>query len=137
MRTYGLKEDYYLEAREGGVDFIRFDGEAPPVVKHSFGDLLLGVSDRNMRGEEVVITPDLVVLSTGIVANPDARSLSPMLKVPLTSDGFFLEAHVKLRPVDFATDGIFVAGLAHYPKTISESVTSACAAAARAETVLS
>jgi heterodisulfide reductase subunit A len=137
MRTYGFKEDYYLEAREGGVDFVRFDGGAPPVVEHSFGDLLLKVSDQNMRGEEVVVTPDLVVLSTGIVANPDALSLSPMLKVPLTSDGFFLEAHVKLRPVDFATDGVFVAGLAHYPKTISESLASACATAARAESVLS
>src|SRR5450756_929852 len=98
MRTYGFAEDYFLEARESGVDFIRFDGDTPPAVKHSFGDLLLRVADRNMRGEDVVITPDLVVLSAGIVANPDARSLSPMIKVPLTSDGFFLEAHVKLRP---------------------------------------
>ena len=137
MRTYGFNEDFFLEARDNGVDFIRFDGETPPVVKHSFGDLLLRVADQNLRGEEVVITPDLVVLSTGIVANPYARSLSPMLKVPLTSDGFFLEAHVKLRPVDFATDGVFVAGLAHYPKTISESLASACAAAARAESILS
>jgi len=137
LRTYGFKEDYYLKARESGVDFIRFDKDAPPTVKHNFGDLLLRVADQNLRGEDVVITPELVVLSTGIVANPDARELSPVLKVPLTSDGFFLEAHVKLRPVDFATDGVFVAGLAHYPKTISESVASACAAAARAESILS
>jgi heterodisulfide reductase subunit A len=137
LRTYGFNEDFFLEARDNGVDFIRFDGETPPVVKHSFGYLLLRVADQNLRGEEVVITPDLVVLSTGIVANPDARTLSPMLKVPLTSDGFFLEAHVKLRPVDFATDGIFTAGLAHYPKTISESLASAFAAAARAESILS
>ena len=77
-----------------------------------------------------------MVLSTGIISNPDARELGPKLKVPLTSDGFFLEAHVKLRPVDFATDGIFLAGLAHYPKTITESLTQAAAAAARAESIL-
>ena len=137
MRTYGLAEDRYLEAREKGVDFIRFDEDAPPEVKQSFGDLLVKVADQNLRGEEVAIACDLVVLSTGVVADPDAARLGPMLKVPLTSDGFFLEAHVKLRPVDFATDGVFVAGLAHYPKNIGESLTQACAAAARAESVLS
>ncbi|MBU4178687.1 MAG: 4Fe-4S dicluster domain-containing protein, partial [Actinobacteria bacterium] len=94
-------------------------------------------ADRNVRGEEVALVCDLVVLSAGVVANPDAAGLGPKLKVPLTADGFFLEAHVKLRPVDFATDGVFVAGLAHYPKTIGESLTQACAAAARAESVLS
>src|SRR5659263_329625 len=101
------------------------------------GDPQVRVADANIRGEEVVLNPDLVVLSCGVVANPDARSLGSKLKVPLTSDGFFLEAHVKLRPVDFATDGVFLAGLAHYPKTIAESLTQACAAAARAESVLS
>lgn len=137
LRTYGLKEDHYLEARELGVNFIRFDKDAPPVVGEIRGDLQVKVDDQNVRGEQVVLNPDLVVLSCGVVANPDARELAPRLKVPLTSDGFFLEAHVKLRPVDFATDGVFVAGLAHYPKTIAESLTQACAAAARAEAVLS
>ena len=137
VRTYGLAEDRYLEARDAGVDFIRFEKESPPEVIDVFGNLQVRVADANLRGEEVVINPDLVVLSCGVVANPDARGLAPKLKVPLTSDGFFLEAHVKLRPVDFATDGVFLAGLAHYPKTISESMTQACAAAARAESVLS
>ncbi|MBU4173394.1 MAG: FAD-dependent oxidoreductase [Actinobacteria bacterium] len=136
VRTYGFAEDRYLEARERGVGFIRFDEDEPPEVKHSFGDLLLKVADRNVRGEEVSLGCDLVVLSTGVAANPDAAELGPKLKVPLSADGFFLEAHVKLRPVDFATDGVFVAGLAHYPKTIGESLTQACAAAARAESVL-
>jgi heterodisulfide reductase subunit A len=136
VRTYGFAEDRYQEARERGVDFIRFDEDEPPEVKHSFGDLLVGVADRNVRGEEVSLVCDLVVLSTGVAANPDAAELGPKLKVPLTADGFFLEAHVKLRPVDFATDGVFVAGLAHYPKTIGESLTQALAAAARAESVL-
>jgi heterodisulfide reductase subunit A len=137
LRTYGLKEDRYLEAREAGVNFIRFEQDRPPEIAHVLGDLQVRVADANVRAEEVVLNPDLVVLSCGVIANPDARTLAPKLKVPLTSDGFFLEAHVKLRPVDFATDGVFVAGLAHYPKTIAESLTQACAAAARAEAVLS
>jgi len=137
LRTYGFKEDHYLEARDLGVNFIRFEKEQPPAVVDVMGDPQVRVADANIRGEEVVLNPDLVVLSCGVVANPDARSLGPKLKVPLTSDGFFLEAHVKLRPVDFATDGVFLAGLAHYPKTIAESLTQACAAAARAESVLS
>jgi len=136
LRTYGVNEDYYLEARDRGVNFIRYAEDSPPAVRRSFGDLVLKVQDRNLRGEEVVLNPDLVVLSTGVVSNPDARGIAPMLKVPLTSDGFFLEAHVKLRPVDFATDGVFVAGLAHYPKTIGESLAQARAAAARAESIL-
>jgi heterodisulfide reductase subunit A-like polyferredoxin len=80
-------------------------------VDISFGSPRVLVSDYNIRGEEVALNPDLVVLSAGVVSNPDARELGPKLKVPLTSDGFFLEAHVKLRPVDFATDGIFLPGL--------------------------
>jgi heterodisulfide reductase subunit A len=137
LRTYGFKEDNYLEARDLGVNFIRYEKEEPPRVDVGAGNLRVSVADQNVRGEQVVLSPDLVVLSAGVVSNPDARELGPKLKVPLTADGFFLEAHVKLRPVDFATDGIFLAGLAHYPKTISESLTQACAAAARAESVLS
>ncbi|MBN1289282.1 MAG: CoB--CoM heterodisulfide reductase iron-sulfur subunit A family protein [Actinobacteria bacterium] len=137
IRTYGMKEDYYLEARDRGVGFIRFEKDEPPEVRPRGGDVVVKVKDRNMRGEELLIHADLVVLSAGVVANPDALELGRQLKVPLTSDGFFLEAHVKLRPVDFATDGVFLAGLAHYPKTIAETVTQACAAAARAESVLS
>jgi heterodisulfide reductase subunit A len=137
LRTYGFKEDRYLEARAAGVNFVRFEKEAPPAVSELYGDLQVRVADANVRGEEVILNPDLVVLSCGVVSNPDARELGPRLKVPLTADGFFLEAHVKLRPVDFATDGVFLAGLAHYPKTISESLTQACAAAARAEGILS
>jgi heterodisulfide reductase subunit A len=83
------------------------------------------------------MSADLVVLSTGIEPNKDNRALSQLLKVPLDADGFFLEAHVKLRPVDFATEGVFVCGLAHYPKDISESIAQARAAASRAATLLS
>ena len=137
MRTYGLAEDKYLEARDAGVNFIRFEEDSPPKVKDVFGNVQVRVDDANLRGEEVVLNPDLVVLSCGVVSNPDARTLAPRLKVPLTADGFFLEAHVKLRPVDFSTDGVFLAGLAHFPKHLSESMTQASAAATRAESVLS
>jgi heterodisulfide reductase subunit A len=85
----------------------------------------------------VVLETGLVVLSAGVLANPDNQELAPKLKVPRNADGFFLEAHMKLRPVDFATDGVFVCGLAHAPKSIDESVAQAAAAAARAESILS
>lgn len=171
MRTYGSGEDRYLEARDRGINFIRYTPDAPPRLRPEPpgpsglkplprsglegvcpaggssgiqlgvpGDgerVLVTVGDGDLGGEEVLIAADLVVLSTGIVAGPGAAGLGPMLKVPLTREGFFLEAHVKLRPVDFATDGVFLAGMAHYPATISECLTQACAAAARAETVLS
>jgi heterodisulfide reductase subunit A len=87
-------------------------------------------------GRTFHINPDCVVLSPGIVPNPENKFLSQLLKVPLDSDGFFLEAHVKLRPVDFATDGVFVCGLAHYPKDISETIAQARAAAGRAAITL-
>jgi len=137
IRTYGFREDLYREAREAGVIFVRFEDGRQPRVAVAPRGLRVEVEDANLGGETVVIESDLVVLSTGITANPDNRELAPMLKVPRNAEGFFLEAHMKLRPVDFATDGIFVCGLAHAPKSIEESVSQAAAAAARAESVLS
>ncbi len=137
IRAYGLSEEKYLEARESGVRFVRFSEKDPPIVKPALGRISVVVKDRNMRGEEICVYPDLVVLSCGIIAREESLRLAPMLKVPLSPDGFFLEAHVKLRPVEFATDGVFLAGMAHYPKTIRESIASAQAAAAKAEVVLS
>ncbi|MDY6796148.1 MAG: CoB--CoM heterodisulfide reductase iron-sulfur subunit A family protein [Actinomycetota bacterium] len=137
VRTYGFREDLYREARERGVAFLRFEEELRPDVRGLWGDLQVRVPDANLGGETVVFNTDLVVLSTGILANPDNAELAPMLKVPRNADGFFLEAHMKLRPVDFATDGVFVCGLAHAPKSIEESVAQAAAAAARAESILS
>ena len=136
IRSYGLREKYYRKAREMGVLFIRYDRDAKPKVKISGGNLNVTVHDA-ILGTTVAVKPDLLVLSAGIVANPDNKELSQFLKVPLESDGFFLEAHVKLRPVDFATDGIFVCGLAHYAKDISETIAQARAAAGRAAIVLS
>ena len=136
IRTYGLKEKYYRIAREKGVLFIRHEKDRKPEVRQENGDLLVEVRDQ-IVGKDLAIKPDLVVLSTGIVPNPNNKALSQQLKIPLDADGFFLEAHVKLRPVDFATDGVFVCGLAHYPKDISEIIAQARAAAGRAATVLS
>jgi heterodisulfide reductase subunit A len=136
IRTYGLKETYYKKAREAGVIFIRYeDNEKPEVIKDENG--LYVIVKEKIMNKTLKFTPDLIVLSNGIIPNSENKKLSQALKVPLGTDGFFLEAHVKLRPVDFATDGIYVCGLAHYPKDISETIAQAKAAASRAITVLS
>jgi heterodisulfide reductase subunit A len=136
IRSYGLREKYYRMAREKGVLFVRFNEQAKPQVMQSVAGLVVKVKDE-ILGKTLSIKPGLLVLSAGITANPDNKALSQFLKVPLESDGFFLEAHMKLRPVDFATDGVFVCGLAHYPKDIGETIAQARAAAGRAATVLS
>jgi heterodisulfide reductase subunit A len=136
VRSYGLREKYYRMAREKGVLFIRFNEKEKPDVKIVDGKLTVKVKDE-LLGRSLKLSPGLLVLSTGITANPDNKTLSQFLKVPLETDGFFLEAHLKLRPVDFATDGVFVCGLAHYPKDIGETIAQARAAAGRAATVLS
>ena len=135
IRTYGLKELAYRDARERGVLFCRYDKDDKPTVRTDGDRLLVDVTDR-VLGRSVTFEPDLVVLSSGVEAHAENKALSQMLKVPLGPDGFFLEAHVKLRPVDFATDGVFVCGLAHYPKDVSEAIAQAKAAAGRAATVL-
>jgi len=130
IRTYGLMERYYTQARNQGIEFIQYELDSKPDLKVIGDQLQLKIKD-NVLGEEVMFQPDLVVLASAIVPYQN-EALAKMLKVPLTADGFFLEAHMKLRPVDFATDGIFLAGLAHFPKTISESISQADAAVARA-----
>jgi heterodisulfide reductase subunit A2 len=135
LRTYGRRENLYREAREKRVIFIRFDLENPPRVEQtSDGGLKVTVTD-NILGIPLTITPDVLTLASAIIVK-EQEELAKMFKVPLNNDGFFLEAHMKLRPVDFATDGVFVAGLAHYPKPIDESIAQAKAAAARASVVL-
>ena len=136
IRTYGLREAYYREVRQKGAVFVRWNADRKPVVRQEGDSLVVEVHDE-ILGRTLRIRPGLVVLSAGIRPNPGNKKLSQLLKVPLDGDGFFLEAHVKLRPVDFATDGVFVCGLSHYPKDIGESVAQARAAAARAATVLS
>ncbi|MHA1734388.1 MAG: FAD-dependent oxidoreductase [Promethearchaeota archaeon] len=135
IRTYGFKELNYREAREMGVLFIRFDRGREPQVEAKDDGLVVRVE--TPRSDEVAIKSDLVVLSTGIVAREDSETLAQMLKVPLNDDKFFLEAHVKLRPVDFATEGVFVAGMAHSPKPIENAIAQSLAAVSRACTILS
>ncbi len=140
LRTYGLAEKYYTEARELGVIFERYELDSKPKVEPvKPGDVTSRVRVRlgdRLLGKEIVIDADLLVLASAITAPVGNQTLAKMLKVPLNRDGFFLEAHMKLRPVDFATDGVFMAGLAHAPKDIDESITQARAAAARALGVL-
>jgi heterodisulfide reductase subunit A len=135
IRTYGFKEKYYDEARKKGIIFLRFDENNPPQIKSENSKLRVGVilPDR----EIVNINTDFLVLSAGIVAEGVANEeLAKMLKVPINEDNFFLEAHVKLRPSDFATDGIFLCGTARCTATIRESIAQANSAAARATTIL-
>jgi heterodisulfide reductase subunit A len=136
IRTYGFNEAHYSEAAGLGIVFLRYGEKDPPIVRESDGGLVLTIKDQFLK-EDFQIRPDLVVLNAATRPNPDNDTLAKMLKVPLSKDGFFLEAHMKLRPVDFATEGIFLAGLAHWPKFIEESISQACGAAARAITILS
>jgi heterodisulfide reductase subunit A len=136
IRSYGFKEDYYREAAMKGVLFINYDEEEKPKLTKDADRLKMAFWEPVLK-ERIEIEPDLVVLSAATVPNPENKHIAEMLKVPLTKDGYFLEAHMKLRPVDFATDGIFLCGMAHSPKYIEESVAQACAAAARATTILS
>ncbi len=135
VRTYGFRETFYQEAREAGVVFIRYNQDSPPQVSDENG-LVVTLNSPDFP-EPLEIEADHVVLSTGIAAGEDNRRIADMLKVPLNDDGFYAEAHVKLRPVDFASEGIFLCGLAHSPKAIDENISQARAAAARAATVLS
>ncbi len=134
MRTYGEREALYLEARRLGVVFVRYDLEEKPSVEVKDGRLTVTVRDPILQ-RRVALETDLLTLASAIVPNVD-ETLAQFFKVPVNEDGFFLEAHVKLRPVDFATDGVFLCGLAHYPKPIDESIAQAHAAASRAATIL-
>ena len=134
MRTYGLLEDYYTEARKKGVVFIRFKEESPPIVKRSSEKIIITVKDHILE-RDIAIPSDLLALSAGMVA-ADTEELSGIMKLNRNPEGFFMEAHVKLRPVDMPGDGIFLCGTAHGPKLISESISQAQAAASRATTFL-
>lgn len=135
IRTYGFAEDYYRKAREIGVHFMRYDEHEDPIVERADGKIHVTFMDLALA-REITLESDQVILSTGVVAG-NTEDLASKLKVPLTSEQFFLEAHVKLRPVDTQSDGIFVCGMAHSPKTIDESISQAMAASARACRLLS
>lgn len=140
IRTYGFKEHYYTRARQQGVVFVRYAEDHKPQVSQieasqNGGALVVTVYDQTL-GMPFTIPAGLVVLSAGIHPHEDNRKIAQFLKVPLNSEGFFLEAHMKLRPVDFMTDGVFLCGLAHSPKSIDETILQAQAAAARAASLL-
>lgn len=135
IRTYGFSEEYFQQARDAGVIFVRYDLDNKPQVSNGRG-LEVTVYEP-LLDRQLVLCPDLLVLSTRIDPDSSNETLAQTLKVPMNEDGFFLEAHVKLRPVEFATEGIFVAGVAHSPKSIPETIAQAEAAAAKACTIIS
>lgn len=136
LRTYGFREKYYTQAREKGINFVRYEVNDKPKVTSGNGKLTVEVNDL-LLGGTLEINPDLLVLAPAVIPHDDVENIAKMLKVPLTSEKFFLEAHMKLRPVDFSVDGVFLAGLAHFPKSIDETIAQAEATAARAAIIIS
>jgi len=134
LRTYGERETLYLKARQAGVIFIRYSLDDKPKVSRVDGSLRVTVTDHVLQ-RPITLVPDLLTLATAILPNETAV-LGQFFKVPVNEEGFFIEAHAKLRPVEFATEGVFLCGLAHYPKPMDESIAQARAAASRAATIL-
>jgi heterodisulfide reductase subunit A len=134
MRTYGMLEDYYREARSRGILFCRFSAKEPPQVTINGDNLQVTYTDHVLQ-RPIRMNVDGLVLSAATLAN-ETEELASFLKVPRNAEGFFIEAHAKLRPVDFSSEGIYLCGTAHGPKLISESISQALAAASRAATFL-
>ncbi len=136
IRTFGFRESHYSEARRQGVRFYRYALEQKPHVTHQDGELGVSVFDAHLQAT-VQLQADLVVLSAAIRPRPESRELAEAVRLPLDEDGFFMEAHPKLRPLDFAAPGYYLCGLAQGPKFASESIAQAGGAVSRAVTVLS
>jgi len=137
MRSYGTYEKFYAKARKAGIEFINFKDDDYPVVTEKDGNLYVTINDPILN-KPIIYPADMISLSNSIKPDFDENiKLAQMLKVPLNREGFFLEAHVKLRPSDFATEGIYTAGLAHSPKNLPESMIQGKAAAGRAATIIS
>lgn len=137
IRAYSFNEANYKTARRAGIQFIRYEPERKPIVVADRNELTVKVYEQ-LIGEELILKTDLLVLSSAIIPETGHnRTIAQMLKVPLNQEGFFLEAHAKLRPVDFATEGVYLCGLAHAPKNLRESMVQGKAAASRAVTVIS
>ena len=136
IRAYGFRECYYVKAKDQGVRFIPYDAARPPrVATARRRPLTVWVADE-LLGQEVPLAADLVVLSTGMEPGTDSDQVARQLRVSQTLSGWLQEAHQKLRPVDAATEGIFLCGVAHYPKSLGETVAQAQAAAIRAAGIL-
>ncbi|MEE8443079.1 MAG: FAD-dependent oxidoreductase, partial [Dehalococcoidia bacterium] len=136
IRTYGTQEELYTEARRRGAIFVRYSDDDLPMVQAAGEALEVSFTEPSLE-ERLTLPTDLLVLNTAIVPPEGAGELSRVFKVPLSQEGFFQEAHAKLRPVDFASDGIFLCGVAHYPKSVEEAIIQGTAAAARAARILS
>ena len=141
MRTYGFREDYYYEAAQKGVRFIRWELEGRPEVEpardETGRDVLRVTVPNAILGQRLALDADILTLSTAVVPSPGNPEIARLFKVTVNADGFFQEAHVKLRPVDFSADGVFLCGTNHYPKHLTETVSQAYGAAGRAVTLLS
>jgi|Deesub1362A_J573_1020465.scaffolds.fasta_scaffold00172_37 heterodisulfide reductase subunit A len=135
IRTYGFMEKFYTKASEKGVIFIPYTDEKPPVVKNDNGNIQVEFFDELLE-DYIIAEPEYVVLSAATVPREENEAISKMLRIPLNDSGFFLEAHPKLRPVDFASEGIYLCGIAHSPRLISETISMAYAAVSRACTLL-
>ncbi len=136
IRTYGFREDFYQQAKDMGVEFMPFDPERPPQVEAPRRrPLAIRVWDE-LLNREVDLAADLLVLSVGVEAAPGSEQLARLLGIPQTSGGFFQEIHLKLHPMETVAEGVFLCGLAHYPKNLGETVAQAQAAAGRAAAVL-
>ncbi|MCP4754739.1 MAG: FAD-dependent oxidoreductase [Proteobacteria bacterium] len=136
MRTYGLMEEYYREARDKNIRFIRFEEDRKPQVSVNNGALSVSCVDPILK-MAIKVNCDALVLAPAIVPRESAEAVGKLFKVPLNQDRFFLEAHMKLKPIEFATDGVFMCGLTHSPKSVNESIAQAGAAAAKATMILS
>jgi heterodisulfide reductase subunit A len=136
MRTFGFSEDAYIEARRRGVIFVRYESEIPPQAEAAGTQVAVRFTDP-ILGRPVEVTADRLVLSTGLMADDETtEDLAAIFHLNRTEDGYFLEEHVKLKPVDMSVPGFFVAGTAHSPRTIRESITQAQAVAARVQALL-
>jgi len=141
VRTYGFKEDYYREAASKDVRFIRYEPEDPPVVEPGEAEdgrsVLKVTATDYVLGKKLELDADVVALAAAVVPTAATKEVAGQFKVTLSPDGFFKEAHVKLRPVEFATDGVYLCGLAHYPKFMQETINQSYGAAGRVLTLLS
>jgi heterodisulfide reductase subunit A len=141
MRTYGFKEDYYREAADKGVRFIRYEPEDQPQVEPGKAEdgrpVLKVIATDYILGKKLELDADIIALAAAVIPSAGNRDISLAFKVTLGPDDWFKEAHVKLRPVEFGTDGVYLCGIAHYPKFIQETINQAYGAAGRALTLLS
>jgi heterodisulfide reductase subunit A len=141
IRTYGFKEDFYREASNKDIKFIRYEPQDKPQVEAGESDegrpVLKVTATDYILGKKVQIDADIVALAAAVIPSAGTKEVAGLFKVTLSPDGFFKEAHVKLRPVEFGTDGVYLCGLAHYPKFIQETINQAYGAAGRALTLLS